>query len=419
MPNRTAKFKTLFVLTIMLILIAGISLRAANFKNVSARTGDERTYTKQAKVILDEGFVNGTRMLVKEFNSNRGLWIYPSPARIGYDWLLASLMKLFKSTDIALGSYISIVASVFTLILVCVISIRFFDPVVALFSTLFMSASAAQITIARRTWQDALFTLIGLFTLYCSMEIVRAPKRIIWYILYLMAAGYLLLVKESALIVFGLSALWIAYNLVIKERSVIGAIAFIASCAIVSAAAYALLFYSCGGHNRYFEIYRHIREVVGASTYGRENQSGPWIDFITGLYIISPLSFILFLAEVIRTVSFPGNGDPGDPEIRRSSICLILFSIIFFSLFLAVPDSQNYRFVSIVFAPFYIIAGLGFSDLLKLLHPFARNVMILVMPILIAVIILAAMWDYQTFVNINSSCGAVDLPVKSVMAYSN
>lgn len=233
-----------------------------------------------------------------------------------------------------------------------------------------------------------------------------------------MTGSYLLFVKESGLIIFGLSALWIIWNLMAKEKPIKSSVIFVTSCVIASAACYSVLVYSSGGIEPYLEIYKHIKEVVGTSLYGKEYQSGPWLNFITGLWLISPLSLVLYIVGAAGTLLPFEHKTYRDIETRRAACWLILFSVIFFSMFIILPDSQNYRFVSVVFAPFYLIAGLGLWKILLSLKPFVKETMIVVVPAVAAAIIFAAIWDYQTFGRIVSGCGAIDMAVKNIISYS-
>lgn len=169
--------KKLIYLSIIILIAIGIFLRLSNLYKVTSRSSDEKMYTYHAKVIAREGPIAGTRVLVQEFNKNPEFWIYPTPVRIGYNWLLAAIMKVSKSDDVMLGSYVSFTASVLSLILAAIIGLRFFNPTVTLFAILFMSVSTPELAIARRTWQDAFFGFLGLLTIYYSLEIARNPKR--------------------------------------------------------------------------------------------------------------------------------------------------------------------------------------------------------------------------------------------------
>ncbi len=410
--------KTVLPLLIIALLAIGVILRFVNLNHVAQRSPDEGIYTNQAKVISIEGPIKGTRALVREYNQNARLWIYPPPTRIGYDWLLGGVMKALNRTDTDVGAYISFAASILSLLFITLIGLRFFDPLVALFALLFMAVSPMELAIARRTWQDALFGLLGLSMVYYVLEIAKNPKRLLWYIVLIISGSYIILVKEPGAAVYGLCVLWVACMLAIKEKSIIKASIFIIAGAVSVIASYGLISYAVGGIGTLLNIFAHIKDAMPTNEYAIEYQSGPWTNFIGGLWILSPLSFLLFIAGAAGTFLPIGRDEAKEHGIKLASAWLMVFSAAFFSIAIITPYCQNYRYVSVIYAPFYLAAGTGLWYLSSWIRPLVKDILKAVIPLLAAVLIFAAARDYQMFEKIFIRTGIMDISVKMVRDFS-
>src|SRR6266850_7055283 len=84
----TAVWPCLFVV----VTITAITLRLSN-REVASRGPDEEVYIYYAKRVAGSG-IEGSRALVESYNRHGSLWIYPSPIRLGYIYLVAAVMKL-------------------------------------------------------------------------------------------------------------------------------------------------------------------------------------------------------------------------------------------------------------------------------------------------------------------------------------
>ena len=125
MDRYNALKKATIAALLLSILTLGITLRVINLDNVAARSPDEEIYTYQARVISIGG-IEGIRSLIKEHCQNKALWIYPPPTRIGYTGLYSMVMRLTNRTDEKVGSYISCVFSIISLVLLIVLSLSSF-----------------------------------------------------------------------------------------------------------------------------------------------------------------------------------------------------------------------------------------------------------------------------------------------------
>lgn len=409
----------------LLVFMLGIILRVYNLNNVAQRSPDEYTYTYLAQNIVQHGVSEGIKLVTQEHISNKELWIYfpPPPTRTGYLWLLASAMKMLNSVDIKIGSYISFVFSCISLLLVIALGLRFFNPWITLYALLFMGVSPMELAIARRTWQDAMVGCIGLSLIYFSCEISRNIKRPIWYFLLIVIGTYYVSVKESGIFIYGLCVMWLLWVLLIKERSTLKGLFLIIFSALGVGITIAILTQISGGIATIIDSVRCWIKAMPTNQYAIEYQSGPWYYFLEGFWIVSPLSATLCLVgitgallpqEILQKAGIFFNA-----ANHRAIRGIVLFIITFMTAAILTPFFQNMRYVSILYAPFYLISGLGFwyviSVVKSILKVFYFRIAI---TSIILVIIFIAVRDYKAFEKIFIRTGIKDVSIKMLRDYS-
>jgi len=244
--TKRISYKVFLTISFLIIFSLGIFLRIYNLNNVASRSPDENVYTYQAGMIAQNG-LGITKLLVKNYNSNPKMWVYPPPTRIGYLSVLAGVMKLTGKIGMDTGAYISVSASILSLILLVILGLRFLNPVVTFYALLAMSVSPMELAIARRTWQDALLGLCGFLLIYLACEITRNINRIMPYIIFILIGSFSILIKTSGIIIYGLAGMWILWVLVVKKKKILKGILFVLFCTLGSIASAVIIFKTSGG----------------------------------------------------------------------------------------------------------------------------------------------------------------------------
>lgn len=395
----------------VIVFVIGAGLRIRNLDNVLWRSSDEGIYTRQANVIIKQG-AEGIRSMVKEHDAKKKLWIFPPPTRIGYLGLLAGVMKAINRSDDKTGAYISSFFSICALLLLVLMGLRFFNPLSTLFALLFLSVSPMDLAISRRTWSDAMFGFIGLAMVYFCCEITRNTNRVIWYVLLIVIGSYCLLVKELGMVVYGLCLAWVLWITWVKERSFPKGALFLAFSLAGASVSLLVLTHTVGGITPVIRVIEHIRAGLLTNSYAIRYQTGAWYRFLQGFWVISPLNSFLFLVGLIVTL-LP---DKGIIKDRRPILGVMAFAIIFFSFFLAMPYSQNFRYLSAIYAPFYLTGGLGLWYIIFYIKSVARRPSFYIISALITImIILGAMRDYRIFKQMFVNTGAADVSIRLVI----
>lgn len=383
--------RPVFFWLLIIVFLTGVSLRIYNLNQKMDSSLDERMYTNQAGIISELG-VEGIRSIIKEHNSDEKFWIFPPPTRIGYLGMLALVMKITERTDDRVGAYISVFFSICSLLLLILLGLRFFTPVSTLFALLFLSVSPIDLVVSRRTWIDALFGFIGAAMVYCCCEITSNINRRTWYILLIILGSYYLLVKELALFVYGLCLIWVLWNFWVKKKAFSEAVLFLACSFIAALFCFFILVWAAGGITPIIEAIRHLTGTP--NRYATVLQSGHWFDFLRGFWTISPLSTFLFIIGIFAV--FISNTKT--LKSRQNILGVILFTVAFLVFLLSIPSSRNFRYVSLLYVPFYLVAGLGLWRVILSMKNIAKNFSFRIVSALIVVLVIFSAWrDYRFF----------------------
>lgn len=404
---------------IFILICLGGFLRWQSLRESIARSPDEYIYSYQARTVAISGLA-GIKSLVKEYNSNQELWIYPPPTRIGYYGILAGVMKLSGVSHVKQGAYLSVFFSIFSLLVLSLIGIRFFNPWVTLYGLLFLSVSFADIAVSIRTWQDAFLAFLGGGLIYFSCSIIDSPERKNNYFFLAGIGTYCLLIKESGVVIYGLCVAWILWVL-FREKKLFPRGMFLSAAYLLSILV-AFLFMAAltGGIGVLTGILKHVKDAMPTNNYGVVYQSGPVRYFLQEFILVSPLSAFFFVFSLLA-VSLParltGRFRAG-PTAFESRIVggMIFFVIAFFLIAAIVPYSQNLRYISAVFLPFYLVSGFGFWKMVLLLRSFfdKRFHAAIILVLFLTVVGIGAVSDFMNFRKLFLMTDCLDLSVKMV-----
>jgi len=416
--------RVIFAISFLFVFAIGVMLRINNLNNVSTRSPDEKIYTFQAKAIAQNG-IGAIKSLVQEYNSNKELWFYPTPIRVGYLWLLADVMKITKNTSEKIGAYISCVFSIISLLLLILIGLRFFNPWIALYALLFTSVSPMDLAIARRTWQDAMLGCFGLGLVYLCCEITHNAHKLIWYILFIVLGSYCILIKESGILIYGLCLFWILYVLLLKEKSYLKGFFLILSSAMGISISIIALAYNAGGITPILDVLRHAKETMPLNQYAIEYQSGPWYHFLQAFWFMSPFSAFFYIISIVgiilpKEISQKFNFLPNYKNRNIIFIAILFFMAAFMATAIAMPYCINLRYVSVLFVPFYLISGLGFWHVVSFAKPILNKFSFYVVAIFIIIgVSFAAINDYRNFKKMFVTTDSLDVSIKMIKEYSH
>jgi 4-amino-4-deoxy-L-arabinose transferase-like glycosyltransferase len=404
---------------VAVLLCLGIGVRLANLNIVTGRSPDETNYTRQANTLLQDGTA-GLRGMAAEYQRDPAVRLAGPPTRAGYLWMLAATMRLTGKNDESVGAVLSCAASIGSLFVLTLIGIRFFPPWATLFALLFLVVSPAELELARRTWIDALVGFLGLLLVYVAGEITRDTRRRIWHWLFVLLGSLGILVKEFGPVVFGLCTVWVLWVMLIQRKQFRSGLALMAGVLAGTGVSVAWIANSIGGLTVLVQTVTNWLGAHEANTYAIEFQSGPGYFLLRGFEIISPVAGLFCVIGL--TVMLLSRRRPGLLRLRAEDGTwevigwMALFLLGYLALAMILPHWLNLRYVSLLFGPFYLLAGVGFwyaaSVCWNRLGIFQRKIFAAV--ILLGVGI-GAFSDYRRFDRMFVRNGVGDLSIKLVL----
>ena len=359
---------------LLAVFVFGAVLRVVYFDPAISRTPDERTYTRQADLVLEQG-ATGYRALGQELAQNLpAVSRYPSPQRVGYITLLALWMDLTGDASVLAGAHLSLLCSLATLALIAFFSYRYLSPVVAVVATLFYAVFAFDLTIFRRTWEESFMSLLTVCILALVAYIARenANRRYIALAGFTCVGFLALTTKENAGIVFLLCAAGLTLHFLL-QRNRSGAILTAASAAVAVLAYVVVLGALFGGVANALTLVRGYTHYSGINPYSVQYDSGPVWLYPEGLFLASPFLFLVGLlgiaAALYRVLHRRSSVDIDLPL----GIGLLTVSMILIQL---VMNRYSFRYTAPVYGPICLLAGIGFDAVLpaldRLLAPLGR-----------------------------------------------
>ncbi len=355
---------------IFIIVCAGILLRLSFFEPEIARSPDERTYTRQANVLLDQG-ASGLRMLGEELVRNpMEVGMAPSPVRVGYLGLLAGYMDITGDRTILAGARLSLLASIATLILVAFATCRHLSPIAAVIAVLFYAVLPFELMTGRRAWQEAVISLLATALLALAIELpgLRGLPRLCAYFAFIIAGVLSLSTKENIGIAFLLCTTGLLGAAILrKDRfTVVGAAVSLGAAMMVTAAILATLFGSLG---KYVTLQRIAEKVSAVNVYDQTYSVGPAWMLPAAIVRVCPLVAVGALAgmtiAIYHAVKARSLSEAGLP-FALAGYCIVLL------LAQVVSQRMNLRYTAPIYSSLCMLAGAGCGWITVQLHRMMR-----------------------------------------------
>lgn len=275
----------------------------------------------------------------------------PPPTRLGYVWLIAANSALTGVTGERAGALVSFVASVATLIVTAFIGLRFFNEWSAVLGVWFLAMFPLDLVLACRCWQDGLMELAGALILYLAMRSYNSRGEW-WPPIALAFAGSLgVLIKETFILLY-VPCLAVALWTALSPRRDWRKLFYVATASVLGAAfCIAILVRCTGGLGTAMYIVQTTAARHAIHPYTLATSAGPGYRLLAALYASSPVIALLAACGILLTVFRP----------RESPALRLLAGMVagFAGVFMAVPHWLNLRFISPIYAPICLFAGLA------------------------------------------------------------
>ncbi|MBU1121544.1 MAG: glycosyltransferase family 39 protein [Candidatus Omnitrophica bacterium] len=407
-----------FIAVVIAVMIFGIGVRLSNL-NVSTRTPDEMVYTAYASAMNELGIKN-YKKVINEYNSNEKMWVYPLPVRIGYIYLCSRIMRLVGSNNVEVLALISCVSSIFSLFILVLIGLRFFNRWVTVVALALASVSPMDLAIARRAWQDGVLALFAALLIYICCEISYKPRSKGWFIVFFLLGLCCVVIKETGIVIYGLCILGVLWITLIKEKSFKKSLYYVVIPSFLGIGiGFFIVSAVCGGFLNVIEVVKHSMGSFKTNEYVLTFHSGPWYQIFQGFFILSPVTTILSFMGIIGTVFFQKvRGGIYRVAISKqpSRVGIIFFMITFVGIVMGPRHFKNFRFVSSIYPFLYLMAGVGCLFIMRVLREKLKILPSYVVGFgIILAVFTAVFFDYQNFKSIFIVKEIPDLAVKLII----
>lgn len=406
-----------WVILFIAVISFAVWIRITN-PPVAARSPDERCYMNYARLAVQQPLTSPRDMVVK-YNRNPADWTYPIPLRIGYTYLIASVIEVFKLTPERAGVAVSIGSSILQFAMVALFGLRFFNRWTVLTALTLLSVCPQDLAVARRVLGDGASGCAAMIFLWLCAEISIRPRARLWFAALWIWGAFFLLLKESGVFFFGFCVLGIAIQSWRRSRSWKPAAWIFAGAAITGLCGFALMALLCGGVTAALDTVRHSAQAAPTNLYGALYQSGPWYSFPLGLWVLSPLTAVACGAGLIALI-LPRDslGDVLALDRRQRDFALGLGALIVLVLVAATlpPALKNLRYISFIVGPWYLMAALGLSYIVVRLRdalgPRARAP---VLALAVCAVLLSCWSDFSRYCDVFLRRGVPDLNIRQVV----
>lgn len=404
--------RRLVVVLLVAAALLGVGLRLFAFTTDLARSPDERTYTRQANVLLAEGSA-GFKMLGAELAADPAhVAQLPSPLRVGYLVPLTLWMQLTGQRSADAGAYLSLFCSILTLLLVAYMGWRCFPGATAIVATLYLAVLPFDLTVYRRAWEESYISLLSVATLSLCVCIARTEgRRRAVALAGLTCVGVLCLTtKETAGIAYLCCASGLALSLALKgdRRAAVLTTACAGMAVLGYLAALGGLF---GGVPHALSLVRAYIHFSGIhNDYMAQYDDGPAWMFPAALVRVSPIGVLLGLVGFgTALLRARRTGEMGLP-LGVAALTAVMFVLQ------EATGRYNFRFSASVYAPMCLLAGAGAETVLrslqKLLAPLGPKAAWAILGVVLAV---AALRDWNFAEENFLGPGLQDLALRAVL----
>ena len=302
------------------------------------------------------------------------------------------------------------------------LGLRFFDRWAVLIGLALLSVSPLDLAMARRAWLDSVVGGIGILLFYLCAEASVSSRPRWWRVCFWIVASYFLLIKEFALFIYALCALWLVMDVWRRGFSWKAVAAVSIPCGLVVIVSYGAVMWVSGGARPVLQLYQHMGQALSWNQYAHLYQRGPWYSFPLGFWVLSPVTTLLCglgIGQIIlRRKSFT-HVLGLDPRQWRAAWAMAVFISAVLVAATLPPDFKSLRYITVILAPLYLIDGLLINYLLTAgrsrLAPAGWYVAVCAVAVTVALVCIT---DYTRFQRIFVQYQLDDLAITRVVNYA-
>jgi 4-amino-4-deoxy-L-arabinose transferase-like glycosyltransferase len=367
---------------LILILGAGIFLRAWPSTGFHQVGYDEGVYARYVKTVLREGIWSYPEVVTAyvQWQKERPDAVVP-PMRVGFLVPAVVLAEIFGLKPLTALHGVALASSILLLLATAVIGYRLGDTKRMLVLTALIAVAPLQIHLAQRSLVDGCFAFWAVLCAWFLWENLQRPGQRGWLFAYGASLVALVLTKENAAFVF-LALVTVA---VVFGAFKLGRLDWPLVAVSVIAPGLAVLFLMMlvGGVGEWISFYRAFVQKSATLPYALRLQDGAWYRYLVDFTLLSPCIVVLAFGALF--------------QIRKESKPDIFWSVFLGASFIvmsSVPNGMSLRFAAYWDMPLRWLAA---SQLLLLSGRFPRIkpwMILLGLVLILAAVDLFQYWRY-------------------------
>lgn len=273
-------------LALALLLAGSGGICAATFGSVAYHADlDEGTYLGYVAHVAEHG-LGSYPELFRGYAADSERWIFPSPLRVGFVAGAAGWAQLCGASYLAL-SWFSLASHLAFVLLNFVCLRRHRGDRVALGVSALLAFSALHLVIARTALLDSHAVLWQAATFWLFVELLHAPARRLWSMLFVPVCAWTIVVKEASVFLVAPLALVYAVECV-RSRGALSWRRGVALFGLAFALAFGVLALAAGGIAELRECVHIVRASLATNEWAKANLAGPWYRYVVDALLVSP-----------------------------------------------------------------------------------------------------------------------------------
>jgi len=378
--------KNIYTLLALLVSIISFAIIFASLKDVRFYPqADEGYYFRYASYIADKG-VSGFPDLFKEYIENKENWIFSSPIRAGFILLSSGWLKIFGPSFLSLA-YLSLFSFFCFLLVSFYFAKRHFGEETAFLLLLLLAFSPLNMGMARRALTDSTANLFISLSIWLFLDLSKNGGRL-KQIAFILVYSFTILTRESAAFLSPVLILYLCIlRFILKKRvSLISLLSITIFPALIVIGILTIL-----SSGQFYEAIKANVSIFRSNQYSILFCAGPWFRYLIDWLILSPWTLILSIGFIFYYLT-----------LNRKEECPIYFITIFCGLLfifgILTVNAKNARYAIMLETPIRLFSILMlevlFRERLK--------------PIVFAIIVIIAFFDYWNFTHLFIKEGIYD-----------
>lgn len=352
-PSAPAGHRRLLLIAIVLVSLAGVTLRVYPSAAFTGIGYDEGLYRRYVNNLIESGLTSYPDFAESYVERQQKLpaAILP-PTRFLYIFTAYLWHQATGEEALVALHRVSCLFSILLFFAAGAFAWRMAGPRIALAVLALMACAPTQIHMAQHALIDGFFAFWATLCLWFLWENLRQPNNARWLILYTASLALMVITKENAVFAYaGLLALiganrWVRFGVVTRPLLLVTIAGPFLGLVILIAL--------CGSATTFINTYRLLVDKASVLPYAIATGDGPWYRYLVDLLLASPLTFLLAWGAIFR-LKFE----------NKQSLYLVAFMAATYLVMCNVRYGMNLRYTNMWDMPLRYLAVTCLADVTR------------------------------------------------------